>query len=708
MRILATIVCSFLLAMPVAFSQVISNDTVPDCSGTLYDTGGAAGQYGAFEAFQYSICPTDPHACIAINVLSYDTEPIFDNLTIYDGPDNTAPVVATLNGTSTSAETYLVNTTGCVTIGFTSDGGVFGDGFELTWSCSPTACPDGPSIMPPDLTTCIDTFYDSGGISGSYLNDENWIFSVCPTAPNTCIIIDVNAMDIAQDGDVLTIYNGTTSTGIVLGQYFGPVAGDQLVTDSGCFSIAFSSTAAGTAGGWDISWECTTTPCPIPPPDFATCSGTFYDSGGPAGDYANGENMMTTICPDPDSTNQCIFLNFTSFEVESGFDNLDIYNGPTITSPLIGQYTGSTSPGLVFSTDSCLTVVFTSDGSVTDPGWVADIFCAECGSIPPCIGTTPACTVLPDACPDACDLGILTAPTPCPFSTPASQTFCIDNIGATAENPYSSQAGCDDGNNMPDPAADVWYSFTASSNQLTFDLQTELNAASIGVYEGTCAGLQPLGCNNSTNGNVNLFVAGISPGVTYYIQISGEDVNDQGDINMTIESSNNCDFCMLAANLVATPPANAGTYQPNQTVTFCFTVTEWNQAAANWFHSVVPDFGSGWDITTLNPTVIPPSCDGNGVWLWQQTITGTNGSSANPGTVGPGFVYDSASGGPLDGNGENNFGDNCSGPVNWEFCWEITTSDCPPGTNGESLSVEVETYGDSETGSWEAQVVKGI
>ncbi len=579
MRALTTILCAFLLAMPMAFSQIIMNDTISDCNGTLFDTGGAAGQYGAFESFQYAICPTDPHACISINLLSYDTEPIFDNLVIYDGPDNTAPVIATLSGTSAGAEFYNIPTTGCVTIGFTSDGGVFGDGFELEWTCTP--------------------------------------------------------------------------------------------------------------GG-----------CPTPPPDFETCSGTFYDSGGPAGDYSSNEEITTIICPDPDSTNQCIFLNFTSFDVESGFDNLNIYNGPSDASPLVGQYTGTTSPGLIVATDSCLTLVFTSDGSVTDPGWSADIFCAECGSIPPCIGNTPTCNVLPDACPTACDLGTLIAPTPCPFSTPVSEVFCIDNVGATAEMPYNAQAGCDDGNNMPNPSADVWYSFTASSNQLDFDLQTELNAASIGVYEGTCAGLQPLGCNNSTNGNVDLFVAGILPGATYYIQISGEDENDQGAISMTIESSNNCDFCVLGANLVATPAASSGTYAPNQTVSFCFTLTEWNSAAANWFHGVVPSFTSGWDITTLTPTVIPPSCDGNGVWLWQQSITGTNGSSANPGTVGPGFVYDSASGGPLDGNGENNFGDNCSGPVNWEFCWEITTNDCPPGTNGEALVVEVETYGDSETGSW--------
>ena len=38
--------------------------------------------------------------------------------------------------------------------------------------------------------------------------------------------------------------------------------------------------------------------------------------------------------------------------------------------------------------------------------------------------------------------------------------------------------------------------------------------------------------------------------------------------------------------------------------------------------------------------------------------------------------------------------------MNWEFCWQATVEDCPPGQTGDDLSVNVETYGDGETGNW--------
>jgi len=93
---------------------------------------------------------------------------------------------------------------------------------------------------------------------------------------------------------------------------------------------------------------------------------------------------------------------------------------------------------------------------------------------------------------------------------------------------------------MPNPAADIWYSFEAASNQVTVSVTSFLNAASVALYAGMCDTLTPLACNNSTNGAVSLFVTDIQFGDTYYLQISGEDENDVGKINLDIESSTDC------------------------------------------------------------------------------------------------------------------------------------------------------------------------
>jgi PKD repeat protein len=75
---------------------------------------------------------------------------------------------------------------------------------------------------------------------------------------------------------------------------------------------------------------------------------------------------------------------FSSFDTESGYDYLKIYNGTSISAPLIGTYHGTAGPGTVTASNAsgALTFNFTSDGSITKAGWSAAISCYS-SSIPP-------------------------------------------------------------------------------------------------------------------------------------------------------------------------------------------------------------------------------------------------------------------------------------------------------------------------------------
>lgn len=101
---------------------------------------------------------------------------------------------------------------------------------------------------------------------------------------------------------------------------------------------------------------------------YTASNGSFYDTGGPSANYSNDERKFWLFTK-PSITN--ITLNFTSFNLESGYDNLFIYDGGSINSPLIGQYSGTVNPGPVTSTNDSVLVEFRSDCATTAAGWAA-------------------------------------------------------------------------------------------------------------------------------------------------------------------------------------------------------------------------------------------------------------------------------------------------------------------------------------------------
>jgi Zn-dependent metalloprotease len=97
------------------------------------------------------------------------------------------------------------------------------------------------------------------------------------------------------------------------------------------------------------------------------CTGTLFDSGG-TGDYSDNTDGTITIAP---TGAALVMLTFTSFNFESGYDYLYIYNGPTTASPLIGQYDGTSLPngGVIQSTGGAITLRQTTDAGVTASGF---------------------------------------------------------------------------------------------------------------------------------------------------------------------------------------------------------------------------------------------------------------------------------------------------------------------------------------------------
>jgi hypothetical protein len=257
-----------------------------------------------------------------------------------------------------------------------------------------------------------------------------------------------------------------------------------------------------------------------PPLTITGCTGTFYDTGGAGGAYASSEDYTVSYCSGV--AGQCVSLDFTSFSTESCCDNLTIYDGPNTSSPLIGTYAGTTLNGqTVQASNGCLTFVWHSDGSVTNPGWAANVSCSPCPTCTDgilngqevgvdCGGPTcPACpcSSLPVTNDEAC---CATPVTVNPDQLCGSTTSGTVN-NATPSFNANSCFGTDDD--------DVWYSFVATQSNHSISLLNIAGSTTdmyFAVFGGTCSATgTALLCSDANTNDVT----GLTPGNTYFIRV---------------------------------------------------------------------------------------------------------------------------------------------------------------------------------------------
>ena len=118
--------------------------------------------------------------------------------------------------------------------------------------------------------------------------------------------------------------------------------------------------------------------------NITTCSAIFHDDGYTS-NYTPNKDFVLTI--NPETSGNMIKVIFSEFELEYNsscqYDYLEIYDGTSTSSSLIGKYCGTTSPGTITATnnDGALTYKFHSDAITEKLGWVSSISCVA-GGIP--------------------------------------------------------------------------------------------------------------------------------------------------------------------------------------------------------------------------------------------------------------------------------------------------------------------------------------
>jgi gliding motility-associated-like protein len=127
----------FTISNNSAFSQSVtmSNTALNQCSGTLLDPGGNS-DYPNSNATTTTICPVVAGAFVRLNFTFFNTEAIFDNLTIHDGNTIAGPVIGVFSGILGPFIIQATNPSGCLTLVFSSDATFTSLGFSANINCA--------------------------------------------------------------------------------------------------------------------------------------------------------------------------------------------------------------------------------------------------------------------------------------------------------------------------------------------------------------------------------------------------------------------------------------------------------------------------------------------------------------------------------------------------------------------------------------------
>ncbi|MFM9984085.1 MAG: gliding motility-associated C-terminal domain-containing protein [Flavobacteriales bacterium] len=148
------------------------------------------------------------------------------------------------------------------------------------------------------------------------------------------------------------------------------------------------------------------------------CQGILYDSGGEAGIYGNNENITFVINP---GVGIITLSFFNEFCLENNLDFLSIYDGPNSGAPLIGTYTSTTMPADISALSGAVTLVMTSDNSVSYCGFSIEWSTDAPDPVPPTISVN----VLP-----SCNTNLLnvafSSPVVCSSATDADYSIVVN------------------------------------------------------------------------------------------------------------------------------------------------------------------------------------------------------------------------------------------------------------------------------------------
>ncbi|MBI9037759.1 MAG: C10 family peptidase [Bacteroidales bacterium] len=223
-----------------------------------------------------------------------------------------------------------------------------------------------------NITSWHGTIEDGSGPVANYENDMDCSWLLTPQTGQDSvqsITISFDRFDL-EENDLLTIYDGSEPSTAILGSFTGNEIPETITSTSNVVLIKFSSDVSNTSNGWMISYSSNL-------PDFCESFKIITEPSGEISDKSGNKNYLNnSVCKwaiTPEDANT-LTLFFSAFNTEEGMDRLRIYDyeSQELLADYSGVYSADDLPPAVTSESGSMFILFSTNQTVTAPGWEAN------------------------------------------------------------------------------------------------------------------------------------------------------------------------------------------------------------------------------------------------------------------------------------------------------------------------------------------------
>lgn len=312
----------------------------------FFDDGSGGGNYDNNQNCTWTFT-SEFDTRVRVGFYEFNSESCCDFLRIYDGPNDSAPLIAELAGNQDG--TQFLSTGNVITVVWSTDFSVTSSGFLAYWDAYGDvieACDESLYVLPA-------AGFPDAAIFNWFLNPEN----------ADVLTFNFSSLNMESGFDYVSVYDGSNTNAPLLGAFTGnSTPTEPLVALSGTMLIQATTDGSVASTGFTGWYHC------------GYCSGltTLTASSGSIEDgseelnHGNYTNCQWLIQP-PGAA--FVNIDIASMNLESGFDYLTIYDGSNANGTVLATLSGNDSPQALYAASGSAYITFTSDGSVTNQGW---------------------------------------------------------------------------------------------------------------------------------------------------------------------------------------------------------------------------------------------------------------------------------------------------------------------------------------------------